>query len=194
LTDNLGPGDKWNQRHRAARDTGRVAHVLQEYPHLLPPCGRALDLASGRGANALRLAACGLEVSAWDISPVAIDRLKAEALERGFDINAEVRDVIACPPPENTYDVILVSYFLERSLAPAIIDALRPGGLLYYQTFTRLSVSTCGPSNPAYRLADNELLGLFGALRVRCYREEAALGDTSRGVRDIAMLVAQKPG
>jgi SAM-dependent methyltransferase len=186
--------NKWNQRHLEAGDAGRVAHVLQEYPYLLPSCGRTLDLACGRGANALRLAAYGLEVSAWDISPVAIDRLKGEALGQGLEISAEVRDVIACPPPADAYDVIMVSYFLERSLAPAIIDALRPGGLLYYETFTRLSVSTCGPSNPAYRLADNELLSLFGALRVRCYREEAALGDTRRGVRDIAMLVAQKPG
>jgi len=194
LTDNLGLRDKWNQRHLEAADAGRVAYVLQEYPHLLPPSGRALDLACGRGANALRLAACGLEVSAWDISPVAIDRLKAEAQEQGLEIAAEVRDVIACPPPENTCDVIMISYFLERSLAPAIIDALRPGGLLYYETFARLSVSTCGPANPAYRLADNELLSLFEALQVRCYREEAVLGDTSRGVRDVAMLVAQKPG
>lgn len=186
--------NKWNQRHLEAADAGRVAHVLQEYPYLLPSSGRALDLACGRGANALRLAACNLEVSAWDISPVAIDRLRGEVLEQGLEVAAEVRDVIACPPPAATYDVILVSYFLERSLAPAIIDALRPGGVLYYETFTRTSVSTCGPSNPAYRLADNELLNLFGALRVRCYREEAILGDTRRGIRDIAMLVAQKPG
>lgn len=186
--------NRWNQRHRDAADAGRVAHVLQEYQYLLPSSGRALDLACGRGANALRLAAHGLGVSAWDISPVAIDRLKGEAREQGLEIATEVRDVIACPPSAGTFDVILVSYFLERSLAPAIIEALRPGGLLYYETFTRLCVSTCGPSNPAYRLSDNELLGLFGALRVRCYHEEAALGDTGRGVRDIAMLVAQKPG
>ena len=194
MTEYLALRNKWDQRVREAGDAGRIAHVLQENPHLLPSCGRALDLACGRGANALRLAACGLDVSAWDISPVAIDRLKAEAKEQGFEITAEVRDVIACPPPGNTYDVILVSYFLERSLVSAIIDALRPDGLLYYQTFTRLSVSTCGPANPAYRLADNELLSLFEALQVRCYREEAVLVDTSRGVRDVAMLVAQKPG
>jgi len=193
LTESLDLRNKWNQRHSEALDAGQVAHVLQKNLHLLPSSGRALDLACGRGASALCLAACGLEVSAWDISPVAIDRLKAEAREQGLEIAAEVRDVIACPPPPETYDAILVSYFLERSLAPAIIDALRPGGLLYYQTFTRLSVSTCGPANPAYRLADNELLGLFEALRVRCYREEADLGDTRQGIRDIAMLVAQKP-
>jgi len=109
---------KWNKRHREAADAGRVAHVLQEYPYLLPLSGRALDLACGRGANALRLAACNLKVSAWDISPVAIDRLRDKALEQGLEVAAEVRDVIACPPPADTYDVILVSYFLERSLAP----------------------------------------------------------------------------
>jgi hypothetical protein len=88
--------------------------------------------------------------------------------------------------------VIVVSHFLDRSLAPAIIAALRPGGLLFYQTFSRVAVTDRGPEDPAFRLAENELLELFKPLKVRIYREEGRLGDTSQGWRDIAMLVAEK--
>lgn len=182
---------KWDQRHRSAEDLGEVAAVLHENIHLLPSTGDALDLACGRGANALRLAQQGLRVSAWDLSPVAIERLTGAAHKLGLSIAGEVRDVLAQPPLPQSFDIILVSYFLERTLVPAIIQALRPGGLIYYQTFSINAVSASGPSNPAFRLQDNELLELFGSLKVRYYREEGTLGNIQMGVRDIAMLVAE---
>ena len=185
---------KWDQRHASAEGIGDVAAVLAENIHLLPPAGDALDLACGRGASAIRLARAGLRITAWDLSPVAIERLNSAAREQRLAIAAEVRDVIARPPAPESFDLILVSYFLERALAPAIIQALRPGGLLFYQTFSVNAVSDCGPSNPAFRLQENELLKLFQPLKVRVYREEGRLGDCRFGTRDIAMLVAQKPG
>jgi len=64
--------------------------------------------------------------------------------------------------------------------------------LLFYQTYTQTAVSGAGPSNPRFRLDDNELLTLFRPLKIRVYREELAVGDTTRGWRDKAMLVAQR--
>ena len=188
-----GLREKWDRRHGEAEDLGRVAAVLEQNGHLLPAGGEALDLACGRGASSLWLAARGLRVSAWDLSPVAIERLTRAAVARGLDIETEVRDVIARPPQAERFDLILVSYFLERSLTARLTAALRPGGLLFYQTFSHNAVSDCGPSNPDFRLADNELLALFPSLRVRFYREEGRLGDITLGERDIAMLVAEKP-
>jgi SAM-dependent methyltransferase len=112
---------------------------------------------------------------------------------RGLNnLQAEVRDVEQAPPPSASFDVIVVSYYLEPTLAPQIAAALKPGGLLYYQTFTRIAVGSEGPSNPAFRLHDNELLQLFSGLRLRVYREENRLGDLTRGTRDLAMLVAER--
>ena len=183
---------RWDQRHGSAADLGQVALVLERNLHLLPAGGEALDLACGRGASSLRLAEAGMQVAAWDLSPVAIDRLQRAAAARAVRLQAQVRDVIERPPPAAGFDLILVSYFLERSLTSSIIAALRPGGLLFYQTFIRDAVSDTGPSNPAYRLGDNELLELFRPLKVRYYREDGRLGDLNQGSRDIAMLVAQK--
>ena len=182
---------KWDERHGAAGDLGRLARVLEENQHLLPAAGQALDLACGRGANALKLAELGLRVTAWDLSPVAIEGLTREASVRGLAVAAEVRDVIALPPAPGSFDVVLVAHFLERLIAPALVAALRPGGILLYQTFAERVVDE-GPLDPRFRLDDNELLRLFAPLQIRVYREEAAAGDISRGWRGLAMLVAQK--
>jgi tellurite methyltransferase len=91
-----------------------------------------------------------------------------------------------------SYDVIVVSYFLERKLAPALIRALQPGGLLFYQTHIRDKVDDSGPANEAFLLARNELLSLFSDLTVLVYREEGRVGDIRRGFRNRAMLVGMK--
>jgi SAM-dependent methyltransferase len=184
---------KWDARHGDPLKQPSAVEVLIENRHLLPVRGSALDLACGLGGNALLLAEAGLDVTAWDLSPVAIERLQAMAEERGLSrLLAEVRDIEKAPPPNQSFDVIVVSYFLERDLTPQIMAALRTGGLLFYQTFTRIAVGSEGPSNPAFRLHDNELLRLFSPLRVRVYREENRLGDLSHGCRDLAMLVAER--
>ena len=192
MNDENDRRQRWQLRHLEAEGEPRPARVLQELDFLLPEKGRALDLACGRGGNALLMAGRGLAVTAWDFAPAAIEDLQRRAGERGLAIQAEVRDVEAAPPEPERFDVITVSYFLQRELAPAIAAALRPGGLLFYETFVREAVGTEGPSNPAFRLAPNELLRLFDGLRAIDYREHARIGDLSKGLRDIAWLVAQR--
>ncbi|MCG7894509.1 MAG: methyltransferase domain-containing protein [Candidatus Thiodiazotropha taylori] len=184
---------KWDQRYADAEKVARPAEVLLSNAHLLPEQGSALDLACGLGGNALFLAQRGFTVEAWDLSSVAIQRLAQGAGQLKLNnLHARVRDVESQPPQTEQFDVIVVSYFLERSLIPTLIQALKPGGLVFYQTFTRQAVSSEGPQNPAFRLADQELLQLFSQLQVRVYREEGRLGDLTLGSRDVAMLVAQK--
>ncbi len=182
----------WDQRHSEAEGLGQVATVLEQNSHLIVSSSSALDLACGRGANALFLARLGLSVTAWDLSPVAIERLDTAACAEKLTISTAVRDVITTPPESESFDLILVSYFLVRALAPVIAQALKPGGLLFYQTYTQAAVTDDGPRSSRFRLADNELLSLFSTLKPRVYREERLLGDTGRGWRDRAMLVAEK--
>ncbi len=189
-TQNGRLAGKWDARYREA-GSAVASEVLAENRHLLPAAGEALDLACGLGGNALLLARHGLRTTAWDLSPVAIERLASEA--EGLPLRAEVRDVLAMPPAAARFDVIVVSRFLERDLCPALVAALRPGGLLFYQTFTRDKAVAGGPSNPDFLLAENELLRLFGGLCLRVYREEGRLGDVTRGLRNEALLVAQRP-
>jgi tellurite methyltransferase len=187
--------DKWDKRYREAGLPGAPAAVLLDNVHLLPRHGTALDLACGLGANSLLLAERGLRTHAWDISPVAIEKLRAVAVERQLPIVAELKDALRDPIPAAQFDVVVVAHYLERALTRAIIDALKVGGLLFYQTFTRTAVSVEGPQKDEWRLADGELLTMFAPLRPVVYREEGRIGDISQGVRNKALLVAVKdPG
>jgi tellurite methyltransferase len=87
----------------------------------------------------------------WDLSPVAIAKLGDHAKTQGLSVCAEVRDVQSLPPEPDSFDVIVVSYFLERELAPAVVRALRPEGLYcFYQTWTREAVDDRGPGKPGF--------------------------------------------
>ncbi len=183
---------KWDDRWREHQGPGQPARVLAENAHLLPASGEALDLACGLGGNALLLARRGLRVRAWDLSGVAVERLRAQARAEGLPLEAEERDVCARPPPPGAFDVIVVAHFLERHLAPALVAALRPGGLLYFETYTQEALSPSGPGRPEWRLAPGELLELFRPLRPVVYREEGLMGDLREGWRDKALLVAVK--
>lgn len=185
--------EKWDQRYLSATDNfPQPASVLKEYSHLIPPHGIALDIACGLGGNALFLAKTGLSVHAWDISNVAIEKLKTHALSKQQQIMTQVRDVIAQPPAKECFDIIVVSYFLDRSLAKSIHDALRPNGLLFYQTFTRNKATEAGPKNPDFLLSENELLKLFGELHLLAYREEGVDGNIKQGFRNEALFVGKK--
>lgn len=191
------PGDTpdWDARYagREPREAQPV-QVLLDFAHLLPAQGRALDLACGLGANALFLADLGLETVAWDSSSTAIAALARAAV--GLGLAAQVRDVVADPPPTEAFDIIVVSRFLERALAPLLADALKPGGLLFYQTFGPAEVDPeRGPHSSAFRLARGELPRLFPTLALCAYREEGALGDTTQGLRDEVYAVFRRlPG
>ena len=186
--------DKWDKHYiSCSSDYPAAAEVLFKNQHLLPAQGTALDLACGRGANAICLAENGLSVSAWDVSPVALKQLSPYATEKKLIIKSEVRDVSAKPPEANTFDVIVVSHFLDRPLIPKIKNAIKANGLIFYQTFIKERVNESGPKNPDYRLDNNELLIAFNDWDIILYREEGKTGNTELGFRNQAMLIAKKP-
>ena len=186
--------EKWNRIYTATTEFPPPARVLSENDYLLPASGLALDLACGLGGNALYLAEKGLQVQAWDISQVAIDKVRKKSQQLGLrNLEARIMNAESLDWRQWQFDVIIVSRFLVRSLCPMIAAAVKPGGLLFYQTFVREKIAEVGPSNPDYLLKENELLHLFPELIVRVYREEGRVGDPSRGLRNEAYLVGQKP-
>jgi tellurite methyltransferase len=187
--------ERWNER----RSQGGFepfpdppARWLVDNDALLGTGGRALDVACGDGRNALHLARLGFEVDAVDVSDVAIDALRAAAPGRAPGVRARVLDLEREPLPVAAYDVVLNFNYLQRDLFGALERALRPGGWLVFETLGRAHIDELGKRiNPAYVLADNELLHAFPGLRVRRYRE----GVVTRacGPRGVASLVAQRP-
>jgi hypothetical protein len=84
------------------------------------------------------------------------------------------------------YDLILVFFYLQRELFPALISALKSGGMLIYKTYTseQKRFSTTGPTHPMFLLEPNELLRAFASLRILHYQETIA----EKGVAELVAL------
>lgn len=185
----------WDKRYQKPLKPAKPCRVLTDNQYLLPPAQglKSLDLACGLGANALLLAKHGFESHAWDSSAVALEKCQMAASQQSLTVTTLQRDVEAQPPSPSSFDVIVVSHFLHRPSCGALVDALRPNGLLFYQTFHQQKLSTAGPNREEFLLKRNELLDLFSALNVLFYREDAQTGDLSTGLRDLSYFVGQKP-
>ncbi len=165
------------------------------------PKGRALDVAAGSGRHALYLASHGFQVDAIDRDEEKLAMLAASAKQRNFP-NVTVKSVDLERTtddrpefPANTYDVILVSFYLHRALFPWLIDALKPNGVLIYETFTIDNYFRHHhPRRWEFCLAQNELLRLASRLRVLSYDEGEHAGGHGQGTAFTAQLVAQQPG
>ncbi|MBF8274980.1 MAG: hypothetical protein HW390_53 [Candidatus Brocadiaceae bacterium] len=161
---------------------------LREHIDVLPK-GKALDVAMGEGRNAVFLAKNGFEVDGCDISETAIKKALELAREMRVDIHAFAADLETYRMPENTYDVISCFYYLQRDLFAQMKDALKPGGMIIYETYTteNLERGFDGPKNKDYLLQPNELLHAFKDLKIIYYRELVV--DNKKAV---ASLIARK--
>jgi hypothetical protein len=84
---------------------------------------------------------------------------------------------------------VLVFRYLWRPLAPALWEALRPGGLLLYETFTkRQREMGLHPRNPAFLLEEGELLALFPGAHVLLHEEGVTEGSPPEALARLAAL------
>lgn len=184
---------KWDAIYSQAPTSPAACTLLASHKYLLPAAGKALDLACGLGGNALMLAAKGLSVEAWDVSGIALQKLQDQARNQQLSIHTRQVNIGPEMLQNATFDVIVISRFLDRALSNAIMAGLNTGGLLFYQTFTRNELDQAGPSNPDFLLASNELLRLFAPLMLVYYQEYAHIGDLLSGDRNEAYFIGQKP-
>jgi SAM-dependent methyltransferase len=183
----------WDERYRS-RDAGprEPAKFLTENLGLLPPTGSVLDVAMGTGRHALFLAGRGYEVTGVDISPVAVQRCLEEASRLGVRIEAICADLMSWQWPSSAFDIVLDFYFLQRDLCPRMAAALRPGGILVFETFTTDQRQFgWGPTEDGFLLRPGELPALFPTLHVVRYRE-AIVTEDDRGPKAVASLLARK--
>ncbi|OGP72361.1 MAG: hypothetical protein A2W09_06765 [Deltaproteobacteria bacterium RBG_16_50_11] len=185
---------RWDKRFKEkAFALGKEANLfLKRKLHLLP-VGRALDLATGEGRNAIFLAQHGFEVDAVDISEIGLRKTRRLAKEKGVRIRTILADLDAYPIEKERYDLIVNLYFLNRRLLPKIKKGLRKGGTVVFETYLleHRDLHVGGPTNPKYFLNPNELLTLFRGFRILFYREGIFREGGKR--KAIASLIAQKP-
>jgi len=174
------------------------AQFLTQQLHRLPK-GKILDVASGSGRHTLFLASLGYQVEAIDHDEQALARLSTHAKTRHLtDISLQVLDLEQPMQKPHfgheVYDAILIFFYLHRPLFPSLVDALKPGGVLLYETFTIDNhIQRQHPTRREFCLAPGELIRLLPDLRILHYDEGLHEGMGGSGSVYTAQLAAQKP-
>jgi tellurite methyltransferase len=184
---------KWNKRYgKKEFALGKEPNpFLKKYIHLLPK-GKALDIASGEGRNAVFLAQNGFDVDAIDISEKGLRRARKLARKKGVLINTFLVDLDQYQIEEERYDLIANFYFLKRRLIQRMKKGLKKGGKVIFETYIieHRTLGAGGPKQAKYFLKPNELLRFFKNFRILFYRE----GTFRQGGKKkaIASLIAEK--
>jgi len=164
---------------------------LRKHIRLLPR-GKALDVATGEGKNAVFLAQHGFDVEAVDISKEGLGKARKLAKGKDVKIKTVLADLDHYPIEKERYDLITDFYFLARRLIPRIKRGLKKGGRVVFETYLTEHLNICqeGPRNPKYLLKPNELLTLFKGFRILFYREGIFREGGKK--KAVASLIAEK--
>jgi len=169
--------ERWDKKYKNNPIPTKVVKVVEQYAKLSTG-KKVLDIACGMGRNSRFLAEQGFEVEALDISPIAI-----ENLQNIENISPKEVDFDAYTLKENSYDLIVCTYFLKRSLFPQIEHALKEGGIFIFETFMHHPDNTKAPSNRSFLLEEGELEVTFDdryeILHLREFMEEGICGEKS---------------
>ncbi|NIY77520.1 methyltransferase domain-containing protein [Thalassospira sp. HF15] len=164
--------------------------ITQHSPMPKPNRNQALDLACGKGRHSFWLADQG-----WQVT--AIDRdLSRTDTETNHAVNWNEADLETGDWPfgSQQFDLIVVVNYLHRPLFPYLLDAVRPGGILIYETFMIGNEAFGRPRSPDFLLRRDELADTFSDWHILAHRQgpiHSTNGDEITAVKQ--SLVAQKP-
>jgi 2-polyprenyl-3-methyl-5-hydroxy-6-metoxy-1,4-benzoquinol methylase len=148
--------ERWNEKYQNNKIPDEPVKLITDYAKLATG-SHALDIACGMGRHSKYLASLGFEVDALDISNVALEPLKEIP-----HIHAKEVDFDTYSLPKEKYDLIVCTYYLERKLFPQMIEALKPNGMILFETFLQHPDNERAPSNPDFMLKEGELEASFG--------------------------------
>jgi hypothetical protein len=129
---------EWNARYETdpqRSDPRDPRTLLTNHLDMLPARGLAVDMACGTSASGLFLASRGWQVIGLDVAESALRIAQARARSERIGISLAVFDLTNPWLPECHFDIILNFYFLVRPLWALYKKAIKPGGLLFFETF-----------------------------------------------------------
>lgn len=198
--------ERWNKRFAAPEyifGTGPNA-FLRAHAALLRPGQRALCVADGEGRNSVWLAERGLEVTAFDFSPIGVEKARRLAAERGVAVRYDIATVYDWRWPQAAFDVVAAIFVqfadpaMRAFMFERIVAALVPGGLLLLEGYTprQLEHGTGGPSKVENLYTEALLREAFRGMEIlelREYEDELDEGGAHSGRSAVIDLVARKP-
>ena len=165
---------------------GEASAWVARFAELVPAGGRVLDVAAGGGRHARFFRELGHPVTVVDRSTSGVADLAGDPNVEIVEVDLE--DGSAWPFAGRAFEAVVVTNYLWRPILPDIVGAVRPGGVLIYETFRRGQERFGRPQNPDFLLDDNELVdAVRGELRIVAY-EDVVLDDPPRAVQRIAAV------
>lgn len=195
----------WEDRYRSAGEYlfgVAPAGFLTENPGWLKPGQRALAVADGEGRNSVYLAWKGLDVTAFDMAPTAVERGRALSAGKGVPVEFHVSDWAGWDWSE-TYDLV-VAIFIQYADPAArkgqfadLRRAVAPGGVLMLHGYTpeQAGYGTGGPGNPAHMYTPDMLREAFGDWqieRLAAYERDVQEGRGHSGRSALIDLIARR--
>jgi tellurite methyltransferase len=183
--------DRWEGRYRSGRRSPNEppSEFLAAHADLIS--GRVLDVAAGAGRNALFLARRGAIVEALDISLTGLRLARQEAAAEGLTLLAAQVDLESFPLPRRRYDAIINIRYLQRSLFVPFRQAIKPGGIILFETFLIDQQALSEHRTAAYLLQRGELRAAFSDWDVLICEE--GFYQTSCGPSYLARMIARCP-
>ena len=176
--------ERWDEKYQNNKIPDEPIKLVTDYAKLATG-KQALDIACGMGRHSKYLASLGFEVDALDISTVALNQLKEIP-----KIHAKEVDFDTYALPKEKYDLIVCTYYLERTLFPQMIDALKPNGIILMETFLHHPDNERPSSNPTFLLNDGELEATFNnrceLLHITEFWDKDYLGHKTRKISMVA--------
>jgi len=176
---------RWNIRHVEKPMRKNVEPVIEKYISMASG-EKALDIACGTGRNTHFLEEKGFCVDAVDFSDYALSQVKYDEKINKIEVDLDSYNL-----QKNAYNLIININYLSRRLLPQIKEALKPNGLLIFETFIVAHGDFNQPANPEYLLRINELLHAFVGLDIIYYEEKDEINLRGEDTR-VASLVARK--
>lgn len=183
----------WDERYRSGQhaaedlEAAPTRLLVETAKSLLP--GKALDLACGTGRNALWLADHGWKVTAVDGAPAAIEILKHRAAGRGITLDNRVADLdhgeYSIEP--SAWDLIVLSYYLQRNLFEPAKRGVVPGGIV----LAIVHITEPGEEPTYKRLRPGELPDFFDGWEI-LHSYEGKPTDPAHQ-RAVAEIAARRP-
>lgn len=195
--------EKWEQRYREG------AYLTRKHPSALleqwlprleitEAQPRAIDVACGRGRNAIYLARHGWRVDAVDISQLALDALAETAMTGDLSITcnrADLDGTVSLPAglfSPGRYDLAIMVRYMNLPLIETLKDTLKPGGYLIVEEHMDAEAEVIGPQDRQYRVRPGALRDTAGGLDIIEYQEGLVTDPDGRSAA-LAQMVARKP-
>ncbi|WP_335716028.1 class I SAM-dependent methyltransferase [Neobacillus drentensis] len=172
---------KWNSKHKERIEQLKEPALNLRLKNMSPYLsgGTALDLACGLGGNSFFLARMNYSVVAMDISDVAINYIQDYSVKNNLKLRPLVTDLTNLNSlnwPNSPYDLIVISYFLDRSLFPIVKNLIREDGYFFMETFYQSPLDENQRVSNQYKLKSKELLAEFGDWKVVFFEENEKEG------------------